>query len=256
MTAITVQGVAVPAIGLGTWDLRGQVCVDAVTDALAMGYRHLDTAEMYANEAEVGRGLAASTVPRDEVFVVTKVQPKDLAPTRVDAVVEASLRALGTWIDLLLIHWPAPRMDLAATLGAMQGWVDRGDVRHLGVSNFDRDLVDEARRHAPILANQVELHPYLPQNELVAHGVATDHTVTAYSPLAEGRVIDDPVLREVAAGHGATTAQVALAWALAKPGVGVIPRSSSTQRRAENLAAGDLMLTADEIAAVDTLSRS
>jgi 2,5-diketo-D-gluconate reductase B len=255
-TKIEVQGVTVPAVGLGTWQLTGPACVEAVSDALALGYRHIDTARAYRNESEVGEGIRASGVARDEIFLVTKIPRSDAHADRVRASCDASLADLGVdHVDLLLLHWPAPHVPLAETLGAMASLRDEGRAAHIGVSNFPSPLLKEALDLAPVFDDQVELNPYRPQDEVLALASRRDVLVTAYSPLARGRVARDPVLQEIGAAHGKTAAQVALRWALDHPKTSVVPKATTHERRVENLGVFDFELSDDERARIDALGR-
>jgi len=246
-TQLTVQGTQVPKLGFGTWQITGDACAAAVRDALELGYRHIDTARAYGNEAEVGRGIAQSGVERGHVFVTTKVWYTDLRPADVRESVEGSLRDLGTdHVDLLLVHWPNPTVRLAQTLGAMTALQEEGKVSHLGVANFPGRLVEAALEHAPIICNQVEYHPYLAQADLLERAREHDLMVTAYSPLAHGRVPRDPVLRAIGAAHGATASQVALRWLLDQPRVAAIPKASTHEHRAANLDVFDIELSEDD----------
>lgn len=255
MTTKTARGVAIPAMGFGTWNLRGQACREGVRDALALGYRHLDTAAMYHNEDEVGAGLADAGVDRDEVFIVTKIPPSSLDRRGVRDTVAASLEALGTHVDLLLIHWPNEHVPLGETLEAMRAEQDAGHARHLGVSNFSPALLDEALEHADVVCDQVEYHPFRSQTELVRHADERDVVVTAYSPLAKGRVLRDGTLQAIAEAHDVTPAEVALAWLIAQPRVVAIPKAASHDHRTANLRALDVQLSDDEQARIDALSR-
>jgi 2,5-diketo-D-gluconate reductase B len=255
-TTIEIQGTKVPAVGLGTWQITGPACVEAVSDALALGYRHIDTARAYRNEREVGEGIRASGVPREDIFLVTKVPPSSAAPDRLRASCEASLADLGVdSVDLLLLHWPAPQVPLADTLGAMAALRDEGRIAHLGVSNFPPRLLREALELAPVLNDQVEFHPYERQGALVDIARETDVLITAYSPLARGRVANDPTLLEIGAAHGKTPGQVALRWLLDHPKTCVVPKASSHERRVENLDVFDFELGDDERARIDALTR-
>jgi 2,5-diketo-D-gluconate reductase B len=253
-TTIEIQGTSVPAVGLGTWQLTGAACVEAVSDALELGYRHIDTARVHRNEREVGEGIRASGVAREEIFLVTKVPPSSAAPEQLRASCEASLADLGVdSVDLLLLHWPAPQVPLADTLGAMTALRDEGRIVHLGVSNFPPRLLREALELAPVLNDQVEFHPYERQDGLVELARQSDVLITAYSPLARGRVARDPTLGEIGAAHGTTPGQVALRWLLDHPKTCVVPKASSHERRAENLGVFDFELTDDERARIDAL---
>jgi 2,5-diketo-D-gluconate reductase B len=255
-TTIDVRGVTVPAVGLGTWQMTGRACVEGVSDALVLGYRHIDTARYYGNEREVGEGIRASGVPRDEIFLVTKVPPSDAAPDDLRASCEASLADLGVdVVDLVLLHWPAPRIPLADTLGAMAALRDEGRIAHFGVSNFPPALLEQALEIAPDVFNdQVELHPYLHQDELVQLADDRDVLITAYSPMDRGRVANDPTLREIGAAHGKAPGQVALRWLLDHPNTCVIPKASSHERRAENLDVFDFELSDEERTTIAALA--
>ena len=257
MRRVEAAGVSIPSIGLGTWRLAGAQCTDIVSRALALGYRHVDTAEMYANEAEVGAGLKASGVPRGEVFLTTKVWHDHLEPQAMWAAAEASLKRLGTdYVDLYLIHWPNPAVPLELTIDALCEVRRRGLARAIGVANFPSALVDRAAALStePLAVNQVEYHPFLSQRAVLeacrAHGMA----LTAYCPLAKGAVDQSPVIREIAEERGLTTAQVALAWLIGQEGVVAIPKTATPSRLADNLAAAYLTLTAEERARIDALA--
>lgn len=256
MDTLTVHGTAVPRLGFGTWQITGPECAEAVRDALDIGYRHLDTARAYDNEREVGRGLAASGVDRDEVFLTTKVWMDDLAPDRVRASAEGSLRDLGLdHVDLLLIHWPSHDVPLERTLEAMLALRDEGRTRHVGVSNFPPRLLRRAVDLAPVFCDQVEMHPFLGQDELLRIAGERDLMITAYAPLAQGRVVEDPVLAEVGEAHGKTAGQVALRWLLDQPRVSPIPKSATHERRVENFQVFDFSLTDEERARIDALPK-
>jgi len=245
-----------PVIGAGTFRLQGQVAIDSVRNALDLGYRHIDTAQIYGNEGEVGQAMAESGVAREEIFVTTKIWTGNLAAGALIPSLEDSLRKLRmAQVDLTLIHWPSPggAVPLAESMRALLAAREGGLTRAIGISNFPIALMREAIDAigaGNIATNQVELHPYL-QNRAVA-GFAREHgiQVTAYMPLAYGKVIDDPVIKTIAERVGATPAQVTLAWVLGK-GYAVIP--SSTQRA--NLAAAGVKLEAADIAAIDALDR-
>lgn len=252
-----IQGVEVPALGLGTWMLEGRACREAVRDALEIGYRHIDTAQAYGNEEEVGRGLADSAVPREEVWLTSKVWLENLDHDRTLKSARASLRRLGTgFLDLLLIHWPPTgELSVAEPLRALRRLQEDGLVRHLGVSNFTPSLLDEALDEAEILCNQVEYHPFLGQEDLLQTCREWDVLLTAYSPLGRGRVLDDPVLREVGEAHGKIPAQVTLRWLLQQEQVAAVPKAASAEHRRANFAVFDFELTLDEMEAIHGLAR-
>jgi 2,5-diketo-D-gluconate reductase B len=256
MDYLDLHGTRIPRLGFGTWELEGSEAEEGVRDALEIGYRHIDTARMYGNEREVGRALAASEVDRDDVWVTTKIWRDDLAPDRVRASAEASLRDLGLdAVDLLLIHWPNPDHSLQATLEAMLELKEQGRTRHIGVSNFPPALLQRALGLAPILTDQVEYHPFLGQGELLAIAQAGGASLTAYSPLAHGKTAKDKTLKQIGKAHDKTGPQVALRWLLDRPGVMALPRSSSHDNRLANFEVFDFELTEDERAQIDALPK-
>jgi diketogulonate reductase-like aldo/keto reductase len=255
---IDAAGVAMPAIGLGTWDLRGAECVSVVGEAIGLGYRHIDTAAMYGNEREVGEAIRSSAVARGELFVTTKVWPDKLGPKDLLASAGTSLEKLGlAFVDLFLIHWPSPTIPLAQSIDALCEVKRRGWARAIGVANFTVAMIDEAAARAvePLACNQVEYHPYLSQTRVLEacrrHGMA----VTAYCPIARGAVADDPVIREIAAAHGRTPSQVTLRWLIQQPGVAAIPKTARRERLIENLGAVEFSLTDAEMARISGLAR-
>ena len=257
MHVVTGNGAQIPAIGLGTWTLRDEAATRLVAGALEAGYRHIDTATAYENEAAVGEGLRASGVPRDEIFLTTKVWPTDLAAGDLLRSVEGSLKRLGVdRVDLALIHWPPKTVPLAESIAALNEVRARGLARNIGVSNFTVALVEAAvaLSEHPLACNQVEHHPFLNQDRVMAacrkHGLA----VVSYCPLARATelFVQDPV-SEAAARHGKTPAQVVLRWHVQQDGVAAIPRSSHPDRIRENLEVFDFALDAGEVAAIDAL---
>lgn len=258
MEHVTVQGVDVPALGLGTWRLTGDRCVQAVETALDLGYRHVDTAQAYGNERAVGTAIERSDVDRDDIFLTTKL---DWSNRRYDDVLrstEQSLARLGTGtVDLLLVHQPNPTVPLKETLDAMNELRDDGTVRHVGVSNFSLERLKRARdlSAAPILTDQVMYHPYWDQTDLVDHCQIHDLLLTAYSPLAQGGVLDDGTLAEIGERHGKSAAQVALRWLVQQDNVAVIPKASSREHLAANRAIFDFELTDEEMRAVHRPSK-
>jgi 2,5-diketo-D-gluconate reductase B len=251
MREIEVQETQVPALGFGTWQLAGQEAREATRHALEIGYRQIDTAQAYRNEDEVGRAIAESGVPREDIFLTTKIVRDSLAGDRVGPATDESLRKLGTdYVDLLLIHWPTDAVPLGETLAAMRAQQEAGKVRHLGVSNFRAPLLLEALEHAPILADQVPYQPGRTQNSLKEVAVSRDVMITAYSPL-RGDGLKSPVLADIAAAHGKTVQQVALRWLLQQDKVSPIPRSSKPDHRAANFDVFDFELTHDEMTRID-----
>lgn len=256
MHAVDAKGFSIPQVGLGTWMLRGRDCARLVEQAIHFGYRHIDTAQMYGNEREVGEGVRASA-RRNEVVVTTKIQPENLAPRDVDRSVKESLMQLRIdHIDLLLIHWPNPRVPLSETLGAMAHLKQLGIVRQLGVSNFTVALLEEANRVSsePLVCNQFECHPFIDQRKLVAATQKQGMAVVAYSPIARGQAHGDAVLERIAKAHGKTAAQVCLRF-LVQQNIVVIPRTGKLERLEENLALFDFTLSAAEMGEIGKLAR-
>jgi 2,5-diketo-D-gluconate reductase B len=254
--SLTVQGVEIPKLGLGTWQITGADATEAVRDALELGYRHIDTAVAYGNHVVVGRGLAASPVDRDDVVLTTKLWYEDLDAAGVQRQIEDALRDLATdRVDLLLVHWPSADVPIAETLGAMLAAQDAGRVRHLGVSNFPTRHLLEALEHAPLVTDQVEFHAYLGQPELLALCRERDVALTAYSPFAHGGLLDDPVLARIGEAHGKSAGQVALRWLLDQPNVGAVPKAASHANRAANLDVFDFELTDEQRGAIAGLQR-
>jgi 2,5-diketo-D-gluconate reductase B len=253
---VRAQGVEVPKVGFGTWQLHGDECVEAVRDALELGYRHIDTARVYDNEREVGRGLAASGVPREDIWLTTKVWFDDLTRDRLHASLENSLLDLKTnYVDLLLIHWPSAEIPLEETLAEMVRLRDAGRVRHLGVSNFPAGMLERALELAPLLCDQVEYHPVLAQDRLLEVARRRDLVIAAYAPFAHGEVLDEPALMEIGEAHGKTAGQVALRWLIDQDRVVAIPKAGSHENRVANLDVFDFELTAGERERIDALPK-
>ncbi|HWV54113.1 aldo/keto reductase [Pseudorhodoplanes sp.] len=246
-----------PALGLGTWELRGRDCARIVEQAVRLGYRHFDTAQMYGNEREVGEGIRASGIKREEVFVTTKVAPDNLAPRLLERSVKESVGALRLGeIDLLLLHWPNKGIPLAETIDALVGMKRDGFVRHIGVSNYTVALIEEASRLSGerLVCNQFEYHPYLDQSKVLAACRAHGMAAVAYSPIAKGSTRSDSVLTRIGKTYGKTGAQVSLRW-LMQQGVGAIPRTSKVERLAENIAIFDFSLSDAEMKEIAGLAR-
>src|SRR6267154_5887284 len=249
MHFIEANGAKIPAIGLGTWELRGRACARLVEQAVRLGYRHIDTAQVYENEREVGEGLRASGTRRDDVFVTTKIWTTHFAPNDLERSTKESLAKLRlSEIDLLLLHWPNPQVPLVETLGALAHVKKLGMVRHIGVSNFTVALIEEAIAACPepLACDQVEYHPYLDQTKVLEacarHGMA----LVAYSPVAKGRIKNDQTLARIGQTHGKTAAQVCLRW-LVQQNVSAIPRTSKIERLSENIDIFDFALSDEEM---------
>ena len=255
---ITDKGLRMPKLGLGTWPMLGEECTQAVAGALERGYRHIDTAAKYENEAAVGEALANSPVKRGDYHVTSKVWWDNLAPDAMQRSIEQSLRDLRTdYVDLFLIHWPSPEMDLAASLAKLVSFQEQGLARNIGVSNFPFGLFRRAVEEigAPIAVHQVEYHLLLDQSKIInfarAHGIA----ITAYCPLARGRLLDHPTLVEIASKHGASAAQVALKWLIDQDCVAAIPKAARAESQLANLAARNLVLDDADRAAIAALPK-
>lgn len=247
------QGVSAPVLGLGTWQLTGSLCRDVVADALAMGYRHIDTAEAYENEEDVGRGLTTSGIDRSDVFVTTKAWYDHLGGADLEEACLRSLRRLGTeYVDLYLIHWPSEVVPLEETVGALRELRDAGRIRGWGVCNFTRSRLRKVLDLGRPAVNQVEIHPFLVQRDLYRACGDWGVPLTGYSPLARGRVTGDRVLKEIGDARGKTAAQVALRWSLDR-GRMVIPKASGMDHLRENLDVFDFSLDPDELDRIDAL---
>jgi 2,5-diketo-D-gluconate reductase B len=254
--AVTAKGFDIPIVGLGTWMLRGRECARLVEQAIRLGYRHIDTAQMYDNEREVGEGVRNSG-NRAEVIVTTKVQPTLLAPPDLERSVKESLARLRLdHIDLLLIHWPNPRVPLVETLGAMAKMKRQGYARAIGVSNFTLAMLDEANRVSPepVVCNQIECHPFLDQRKIIEACRRHEMAVIAYSPIARGGARSNDVLARIGKAYGKTAAQVCLRY-LVQQEIAVIPRTSKLQRLEENFALFDFALTDQEMDEIRALSK-
>jgi 2,5-diketo-D-gluconate reductase B len=255
---LAVGEAIIPVLGCGTWELRGEHCATIVAEALNAGFRHIDTAQGYDNEAAVGAGIRASGISRDQVFVTTKVRPQLISQGALQRSVEESLERLGVdRIDLLLIHWPNPAIAISESMAALGDAKRSGLTRHIGVSNFTIATLTEAIRVCPepIVTNQIEYHPYLDQNRLLAAIRGYDLAITAYCPIALGNVIGDPVISSIAQAHGKTNAQVTLRWLIQQGDVIAIPRTSKIERLRENLEVFDFELTAVETNRMGGLTR-
>jgi diketogulonate reductase-like aldo/keto reductase len=258
MQHVEAHGVRIPALGLGTFRLDGAVARRMVGYALEIGYRHIDTAQMYGNEAEVGEAIAASAVPRDEIWLTTKIWPDNFRDGALQRAAEQSVRRLKTVPDLLLLHWPNPRVPRAETIRALNDARRRGLTKHIGISNSPVALIREsvAASEAPLLVNQVEYHPYLSQRAVLEELRAQGMVLTAYSPVAQGRVFSDPVLRRIGERHGKNPGQATLRWLLQQDAVTAIPRSSREAHAEANFEIFDFSLSEAEMAEIFALARN
>ena len=255
--AVEAAGATIPAIGLGTWQLRGEACAQMVEAALRGGYTHVDTAQGYSNEEFVGEGLAASGVARDRVFLTTKVRTDQMAEGDLQRSVEESLRKLRVFqVDLLLLHWPNPLIPLAESIRALNQVKRDGLAKHIGLSNFTTAKLAEAWQLTtePLAAEQIEYHPYLEQTKMLAALRQREMAIIAYCPIALGKVIGDPTIEAIARGHGRSAAQVTLRW-IVQQGLVAIPKTSRVERLSENLAVFDFALSEAEMARMSALTR-
>ncbi len=246
-----------PVIGLGTWEMNGSRCMEAVSGALGIGYRHIDTAQIYGNENEVGKGIKSSGVKRDEIFLTTKVATGNLTSARISRSTEESLEKLGTgYVDLLLIHWPTSAMDLRECLEAMFQLKERKLVRFVGVSNFDPSLFRKSFESGPVITNQVKFTPYHTEYDNLKVALENNRIITAYSPLARGSVANDELLASVGRKYGKSASQVALRWLIQLGNVSVIPKAVSEKHQLENFDIFDFQLTEDDMNQVRTLNKN
>ncbi|RYG16261.1 MAG: aldo/keto reductase [Caulobacteraceae bacterium] len=253
---ITAHGVEIPLLGFGTWQLEPEDATRMVSAALKIGYRHIDTAWIYKNEAAVGQGIRDSGVPRDEIFLTTKIWVAHFEHDALLDQAKESAESLGFTPDLLLLHWPKKTPTFEETLGALNEARDNGLTKHIGLSNFPSAEFKQAQAisAAPLITNQVEYHPYLNLAPLLATAKDLGSSITAWSPLAQGQIADDAVIAAIAEAHGKTAGQVTLRW-LIQQGVIAIPRTTKESRAEENFGIFDFELTADEMARIHALAR-
>jgi 2,5-diketo-D-gluconate reductase B len=238
----------IPLLGLGTWGLSGRECADTIAAAIDMGYRHLDTAQIYYNESDVGKALEQCSTDREELFITTKVSTRNLEPDALIESTEQSLVKLKTdYVDLLLIHWPTADMVLEATLSAMFRLQDQGKIKHAGVSNFSPALFREAIGMGAVICNQVEFSPYIKQDGNLEVAREADLMITAFSPLGKGKVSSDSQLREMGKRYEKSAAQVALRWLLQHGNVSVIPKASGIHHLMENMEIFDFELSKEDM---------
>lgn len=254
---MTVQ--PLPPIGIGTWENDDpEQCAETIATAVEMGYRHVDTARFYGNEAAVGDGIAAADVSRDEIFLASKLHPmaEGLSYDEMYDGIRGSLSLLGVdSLDLVYVHWPVGNFETDETLSTLNELVDNGLARSAGVSNFGTELLDKTRDmlDAPLFANQVERHPMLPNDDLVAHAQKYDYNFVAYTPLGRGEALDLPAVRTVAEKHGVSPAQACLAWVTHPENVVAIPKSTGRDHLADNLETADLELDPEDIERIDAV---
>ncbi|RVH55032.1 aldo/keto reductase [Sinorhizobium meliloti] len=258
MHAVSSNGANIPALGFGTFRMSGAEVLRILPQALKLGFRHVDTAQINGNEAEVGEAIQKSGIPRADVFLTTKVWVDNYRHDAFIASVDESLRKLRTdHVDLLLLHWPGSDVPRAERIGALNEVRNAGKVRHIGISNFNTTQMEEAARlsDAPIATNQVEYHPYLDQTKVLQTARRLGMSLTSYYAMANGKVPADPLLTEIGGRHGKTAAQVALRWLVQQQDVIVLSKTATEARLKENFAIFDFALTREEMAAVRELAR-
>src|SRR3954463_2455875 len=258
MENLQIQGITLPRLGLGTFRLQGDTCRAAVESALGLGYRHLDTAEMYGNEEPIGAAIAAARVARNDLHVTTKVWNENLAPDAIRRAFDASLKKLRLdQVDLYLVHWPANNMDLPAMFETLIKLKGQGRTRAIGVANFNiallKTVVEQIK--APIACNQVEYHVFLDQTPLREYLATKSIPLVAYCPLAQGRAASDETLTAIGRKHGASAAQVALKWLLDQEGVAAIPKASRSESQKANLGALHVGLDDEDRKAIAALPK-
>jgi 2,5-diketo-D-gluconate reductase B len=259
MENLQTQGISLPRLGLGTFRMQGEVCRAAVESALSLGYRHIDTAEMYANEEAIGAAIAASGVARKDLHVTTKVWNENLAPDAMRKAFDTSLKKLRLdQIDLYLVHWPAPKMNLPSMFETLMKLQQEGRTRAIGVANFNiamlKTVVEQIK--APIACNQIEYHVMLDQTPIRKYMRAKSIPLVAYCPLAQGRAASDETLLAIGRKHGASAAQVALKWLLDQDGVAAIPKASRAESQKANLDALHVGLDDEDIKAIAALPKN
>jgi diketogulonate reductase-like aldo/keto reductase len=253
---VEANGARIPQIGLGTMTLTGDICVNTVKAALQIGYRHLDTAIHYGNERETGEGLRQSGIKRDEVFVTTKVRPDHAQPEEFERVFNESLKTLQLpQVDLLLIHWPSKTVPIKLTIGALCKAKKEGKAKHIGVSNFTTALLDEAWAHTtePLVCNQIEVHPFINQDKVIAASKKRGMAVVAYVPIARGKVPGAEALEKIGKGHGKSAAQISLRY-LVQMGLVPVPRTANPDHLRQNLDVFDFKLSDAEMAELKALN--
>ena len=256
MKVENARGAKIPALGFGTFRMKGEECTQAVENALKVGYRHLDTAEIYENEKAVGDGMASFDIDRNELFITTKAWMDDMSPEGLRKSLEQSLRDMRIdYVDLWLIHWLNPKFEVEDILETMMKEVDAGTVRHVGVSNFPAAFFERAAKAAPVVCNQVEYHPYLAQTKIIESARAHDALVMAYAPLGIGKCHADATIAAIGEKHGKTAAQVTLRWFMQQPMVGAIPKASGYDHAKENFEIFDFELSDEEMATITGLAR-
>lgn len=260
MHNVTANGASIPALGFGTFRMDDREVADVLPQALRLGFRHVDTAQIYGNEAALGAAISASGIARADIFLTTKVWVDKFAPADFIPSVEDSLRGLGTdHVDLLLLHWPGGSdVPRAVQIEGLNKAPAAGMTRHIGISNYSSAQMREATAisEAPLVTNQVEYHPWLDQTAVLGVARELGMSVTGYYAMADGKSATDPTMAEIGARHGKTAAQVALRWQVQQPGVVTLSKTAKARRLPENLAIFDFGLSADEMAAIHALAEA
>ncbi len=259
MPAKNIQGIYVPEIGIGTYQLHGDQCKKAVRMALNIGYRHIDTAQMYKNERQIGEAIHVSNIGREKLFLTTKIWHTNLAADDVLQSTEQSLRNLDTeYVDLLLIHWPNENYSLEKTIEAMLVLRDQGKAMNIGVSNFPLPMLKKANEElrAPLFCEQVEFHPFLDQLDILDYAIENDIMLTAYAPLAQGKAANDKTLMQIGKSYNKSAAQIALRWLIEQENVVAIPKGSSRNHLEENFNIFDFELSDEDFQRIDDLDKS
>jgi len=258
MFNVTANASSIPSLGFGTFRMPGSDVLRIVPHALKLGFRHVDTAQIYENEAEVGEAIANSGIDRHDVFLTTKVWVANYSHDKFISSVEDSLKKLKTdYVDLLLLHWPNDTVTLSDQIGALNEVKEAGMARHIGVSNFTTKLMAESIKlsKAPLVTNQIEYHPYLNQNAVIAAAKNAGMAITGYFGMADGKVFSDPTLIDIASAHGKSVAQIVLRWLIQQNDVIALSKTVSEARAAENIAIFDFELSADEMAVIHSLAK-
>jgi 2,5-diketo-D-gluconate reductase B len=259
MDALKTQGISLPRLGFGTFRMPGDGCQPVVESALELGYRHIDTAEMYQNEESVGAAITASGVSRAKLHITTKVWHENLTPDGIQRSFDASIKKLGVdYVDLYMVHWPSRDMNLPVVLEAMQTLLERGLTRAIGVCNFNLKLLKNAVEEvqAPIACLQIEYHPFLDQSKVLTYLRGKGIPLVAYAPLAQGRAASDPVLERIGAKYNVSAAQITIAWLLDQEGVVTIPKAQRRESQLQNLSAQSIKLDDQDRAAIAALPKN
>lgn len=258
MHRVKANGADIPALGFGTFRMPGEDVLRIVPKALDVGFRHIDTAQIYGNEAEVGSVIARSSVARQDIFLTTKVWVDKFRHDDFIASVEESLKKLKTdYVDLLLLHWPKMEVPLAEQIGALNEVRKAGKVRHIGVSNYNIQLMADAvaLSDAPIVTNQIEVHPYIDQSKVIAAAKETGMSITSYYAMADGKVFEDDVLKELGAKYGKSVAQIVLRWVIQHDGLIALSKTVGEERVVENFDIFDFEISTADMQAISALAR-